>query len=352
MPGKKLPSLLSIYALSTFISLSLIIFVGFKAGIAALFLVLVLAALEITFSVDNAVVNTRILEKMSPAWQQAFLTVGIVIAVFGVRVVLPLAIVAGAAGLSMPQVLDLALNHPSDYGEKLQTAHPVIAAFGGIFLMMIFLDFFFKERKIKWLKTLENILVKTGKLQNMSIILASASLLFVSTFLQHEERLSVLTAGFFGLLTYLIINSFDSILHSAGIENKMSKGVENTFKAGLIGFIYLNVVDASFSLDGVIGAFAITDQILLIATGLGIGALYVRVMTVHMLRHGVLDQYRYLEHGAHYAIGILAILLLASLKFHISEVVTGLTGMLFVVTAVVQSYIEAKNDKKRTTKSA
>lgn len=347
MSKGKPPSLLRIYAFSTVVSVALIAFVGFKAGIAALFLVLVLAALEITFSVDNAVVNTRILERMTPAWQQAFLTVGIVIAVFGVRVVLPLAIVAGAAGLSMPQVLDLALNNPTEYGHQLETAHPVIAAFGGIFLMMIFLDFFFKERKIKWLKTVENILATTGKLQNMSIILASGSLLFMSSFLHHEERLDVLTAGFLGLLTYLVINSFDTILHGAGIENKLSKGVNSTFKAGLIGFIYLNVVDASFSLDGVIGAFAITDQILLIATGLGIGALYVRVMTVHMLRHGVLDEYRYLEHGAHYAIGILAILLLVSLKFHVSEVVTGLTGMLFVVTAVVQSVIEAKNDKKK-----
>lgn len=345
--SKNKSSLLRIYAFSTIVSVGLVAFVGFQAGIKALFLVLVLAALEITFSVDNAVVNTRILERMTAAWQTAFLTVGIVIAVFGVRVVLPLAIVAAAAGLSMPAVLDLAINNSAEYGHQLETAHPTIAAFGGIFLMMIFLDFFFKERKIKWLKFIESALVKTGKLQNMSIILASASLLLVSSFLGSEERLSVLTAGFLGLLTYLIINSLDTVLNKVGIEKNISKGVNTTFKAGLIGFIYLNVVDASFSLDGVIGAFAITDQILLIATGLGIGALYVRVMTVHMLRHGVLEQYRYLEHGAHYAIGILAILLLASLKFHISEVVTGLTGMLFVVTALVQSYIEAKADRKR-----
>lgn len=345
MSAKK-GSLLRIYALATVISVFLVIFVGFKAGIGALLLVLVLVALEITFSVDNAVVNTRILEKMSAGWQQAFLTVGIVIAVFGVRVILPLAIVAGLAGMSMPDVLDLALNDPAEYGHRLEEAHPVIAAFGGVFLMMIFLDFFFKERKIKWLKTVETILAKTGKLQNMSIILASASLLTFSSFLPSEEHLDVMTAGFFGLLTYLIITSFDTILHQAGVEKSLSKGTKATFKAGLIGFIYLIIVDASFSLDGVIGAFAITDQILLIATGLGIGALYVRVMTVHMLRHGVLDQFRYLEHGAHYAIGILAVLLLVSLKFHISEVVTGLAGMLFVATALVHSYFASKADHK------
>ena len=345
--SKKQSSLLRIYAFATVISILLIAFVGFKAGIGALVLVLVLAALEITFSVDNAVVNTRILEKMSAGWQQAFLTVGIVVAVFGVRIILPLAIVAGLAGMSMPEVWDLALNNPAEYGNQLEAAHPVIAAFGGVFLMMIFLDFFFKDRKIKWLKTLETILVKAGKLQNLSIILACTLLLTFTSFLPSEEHLDVMTAGFFGLLTYLVIVSFDTILQHAGVEKNLSNGVSNTFKAGLIGFIYLLIVDASFSLDGVIGAFAITDQILLIATGLGIGALYVRVMTVHMLRNGVLEQYRYLEHGAHYAIGVLALLMLISLKIEVSEFVTGLAGILFVATALGHSYYAAKSDHKK-----
>lgn len=344
MTAKK-PSLLRIYALSTIFSVALIVFVGMQAGLGALLLVLILAALEITFSVDNAVVNTRILEKMSHAWQQAFLTVGILIAVFGVRVFLPLAIVSGLAGLSFVDVIDLALNNPEEYGHHLEDAHPVIAAFGGMFLMMIFLDFFFKDRKVKWLKSLELILAKTGKLQNMSIILSSVVLLTFSSFFPSEEHLDVLTAGFFGLLTYLIINSFDTILHQAGIEKNITKAANNTFKAGLVGFIYLNIVDASFSLDGVIGAFAITNQILIIAVGLGIGALYVRVMTVHMLRHGVLDEYRYLEHGAHYAIGILAILLFVSLKVEISEFVTGLAGLLFVATALFHSYLARKKER-------
>ncbi len=345
-------SLFRIYALSTAISLILIVFVGFKLGIAALFLTLVLVALEVTFSVDNAVVNARILEKMSAGWQRAFLTIGILIAVFGVRVILPLAIVSGLSGMTMSDVLNLALNDPETYGHKLEEAHPIIASFGGMFLMMIFLDFFFKERKIKWLKRVESILAGAGKLQNMSIIIASTILLTFSSFFPSKEHLEVMTAGFFGLLTYLIIVSFDTLLHKTGVEDNLNnksskKSSAKAFRAGLIGFIYLMIVDASFSLDGVIGAFAITSQILIIAIGLGIGALYVRVITVHMLRHGVLDQYRYLEHGAHYAIGVLAILLFVSLKVHIPEVATGLAGMLFVITAIVQSYLELKRGQRR-----
>ena len=81
-------------------------------------------------------------------------------------------------------------------------------------------------------------------------------------------------------------------------------------KAAFFMFLYLEVLDASFSFDGVIGAFAITNDIVLMALGLGIGAMYVRSLTVYLVRQGTLDDYVYLEHGAHYAIGALAVILL------------------------------------------
>lgn len=352
MSGKKPPSILRIYSLATLVSLALIVFVGVKVGTAGLLLVLVLAALEITFSVDNAVINTRILEKMSYAWQQAFLTIGILIAVFGVRVILPLYIVSLAANLDMGSVVDLALNHPDEYGEKLEDSHVMIGAFGGTFLLMIFLDFFFAQRKTKWLVGIEETLQRVGKLESMSVIIALSLVLGIASTLHGDEQKTALLAGAAGLLLYLVINSLDTLLEKSNVSKNIQNAAQNTFKAGLIGFIYLNIVDASFSLDGVIGAFAITNQILLIAVGLGIGALYVRVITIHMLRHGVLNRYRFMEHGAHYAIGILAVLMLASLKFQISELVTGLAGVAFVVTAVVHSYLLNKRDEKTGVKPA
>ena len=336
-----------IYALSTIISTLLVIFVGIQAGIGALILVLILAALELTFSVDNAVVNTRILERLSSAWQQAFLTVGMVIAVFGVRVLLPLLIVSIASGLSMGSVVDLALNHPDEYGHQLEVAHPYINAFGGVFLLMLFLDFFLQKRPTKWLVGVEEAFEKAGKLESLSIIVPVATLLGASAFLNGHEQQVVLISGFIGLASYLAISTLDTVLAKSGVNKNLQKHAKNTFKAGLIGFLYLNIVDASFSLDGVIGAFAITDQILLIAVGLGIGALYVRVLTLHMLQHGVLDKYKYMEHGAHYAIGILAILMLVSLLVNVPEAVAGLAGIAFVATAVIHSVIEAKASKKR-----
>ena len=342
-------SLLRIYAFSTIISLALFVFVGVKSGISALALVLILTALEITFSFDNAVINAKILKRMSRAWQQAFLTVGIVIAVFGVRIILPIFIVAAASGLSLGGVVDLALNNPEEYGHKLEDAHPVIASFGGMFLLMIFLDFIFTERPTKWIKPLEKIFAKAGRLSSASVIVAISVLLGISSMVHGHERETVLAAGLGAILVYLLIRSLDGLLRNTGIEKNLQKGsvASMTFKAGLISFIYLEIIDASFSLDGVIGAFAITNQILIIAVGLGIGALYVRTITVHMLRRGVLEQYKYLDHGAHYAIGILAALMIVSLKVEVSEVVTGLSGMLFVITALGHSYLEAKSDKQK-----
>ena len=95
-------------------------------------------------------------------------------------------------------------------------------------------------------------------------------------------------------------------------------------------FLYLEVLDASFSFDGVIGAFAITNDIVLMALGLGIGALYVRSLTVYLVRKGTLDDYVYLEHGAHYAIGALAVILLVTIQYEISELITGLIGVVLI----------------------
>ncbi len=337
-------SLLRIYTFSTLISLALVIFVGVNSGISALFLVLVLAILEITFSFDNAVINAKILQRMSPGWQQAFMSIGIIIAVFGVRIILPIAMVAIATGSGFGQIVDLALHHSKEYGERLQDAHALIAGFGSIFLLMLFLNFIFEDREIKWLKKTEAALARVGKLKGLSIVIALFAICVGILIAPDDKRQTVLLAGFTGLAIYSLINWVDKILTKRG-EEGLRQQVKKTFKTGLIAFIYLEIIDASFSLDGVVGAFSITNKVLLIGVGLGIGALYVRTLTVHMLRRGTLSRYIYLDHGAHYAIGILAILMLLSLRYEIPEAVTGLSGFSVIAIAVTHSYLEAKKAK-------
>lgn len=334
----------------------ILLITGLLAGWEAFALVAMLGALEISFSFDNAVVNAGILERMNEYWQKIFLTVGILIAVFGMRLIFPLIIVMLTAHLGPAEVISLALdpNKTSGgltYAQHLTAAHPAIAAFGGTFLYMIFLDFMFEDRKIKWLKPLEAALAKIGKLDQLSVVVALVTLLVVNaTLVPADEHLTVLICGILGLATYLVVNSLGSIFeaHEEEVEEQLKSGnvqlVQVAGKAALMLFLYLEVLDASFSFDGVIGAFAISQNIFIIAAGLGIGAMYIRSLTVYLVRQGTLAKYVYLEHGAHWAIGALAVILFLTISIPVPEVVTGLIGVGFILAAFVSSVIRNRRN--------
>ena len=181
-------------------------------------LVGILAVLEISLSFDNAVVNATILRRMSLFWQKIFLTIGIVIAVFGMRFLFPIIIVAVTAHISPWQVFELALHHPSEYAEKLTAAHPSIAAFGGIFLWMIFLDFMLDpERELHWLSWLERPLARLGKLEILSVVIALVSLLIVAEAFSDGHTQQVLTAGVAGLATYLGVRGLGEYFEEHGV---------------------------------------------------------------------------------------------------------------------------------------
>ncbi|MFI2349669.1 DUF475 domain-containing protein [Streptomyces sp. NPDC019443] len=323
-------------------------------GWTAFGIVAILSVLEISLSFDNAVVNAGILKKMSAFWQKIFLTIGVLIAVFGMRLVFPVVIVAISAKIGPIEAVDLAFNDAERYEQLVTDAHPSIAAFGGMFLLMIFLDFIFEDRDIKWLGWLERPLAKLGKIDMLSVCIALIVLLvsamtFATQAHQHaghaDKAATVLLSGVAGLITYLVVGGLSGFFenrieeeeereHEAEEEaKKRGKKVSATQlvgKAAFFMFLYLEVLDASFSFDGVIGAFAITNDIVLMALGLGIGAMYVRSLTVYLVRQGTLDDYVYLEHGAHYAIGALAVILLVTIQYQISEIITGLVGVVLI----------------------
>ena len=133
---------------------------------------------------------------------------------------------------------------------------------------------------------------------------------------------------------YTIVSSLDGFFED---EEAGGAAVAAGKRNGVAGFLYLEVLDASFSFDGVIGAFAITRDVVIIMLGLAIGAMFVRSLTVYLVRKGTLDEFVFLEHGAHYAIGALALIMLAGIVYHVSEVVTGLIGVGFIVLALISS---------------
>ena len=322
--------------------------------------VLILSVLEISLSFDNAVINATILKRMTPFWQKIFLTVGVLIAVFGMRLVFPLLVVALTAHIGPQTVISLALDSAKTsggmtYAQHLDAAHPAIAAFGGMFLMMIFLDFILGEKEVRWLHWIEGPLERIGKLNQLSVVVSMLVLMLSARFFAGGGAETVLLAGVAGLTTYLAVSGLSEVFESAGEdEDEDAEGdaagessgtvrpagksaVLVAGKAAFFLFLYLEVLDASFSFDGVVGAFAISQDIFEITLGLGIGAMYIRSLTVHLVRQGTLDDYVYLEHGAHYAIGALSIILMVSIKYTIPEIVTGLIGVAFIGLALLSS---------------
>ncbi|MER5882427.1 DUF475 domain-containing protein [Streptomyces sp. NPDC001941] len=332
-------------------------FAAWQWGWEAFGIVLILSILEISLSFDNAVVNAGILKKMNAFWQKIFLTVGILIAVFGMRLVFPVVIVAISAKVGPIDAVQLALDHPDQYKDLVTDAHPAIAAFGGMFLLMIFLDFIFEDRDIQWLRWIERPLAKLGKVDMLSVCIALIALLVASiTVATHahtsaghaDKSATVLLSGIAGLITYLIVGGLSGYFEDkleeeeereaeeeekAKREGKQVSAIGLAGKAAFFLFLYLEVLDASFSFDGVIGAFAVTNQIFWMALGLGIGAMYVRSLTVYLVRQGTLDDYVYLEHGAHYAIGALAVILMVTIQYEINEVITGLVGVVLIAAS-------------------
>ena len=329
---------------STLLTLIVGVLVGVYGGVEALWLFVVLTILEVTFSFDNAVVNSKVLAKMSPFWQTLFLTVGIFFAVFVVRFFIPVFIVMLIGHTNFNEVINLAFNHPDKYAELLHKGMHSIDAFGGTFLLLIGLGYFFdREKDIHWLGAIERRLARAARVRHIPLYLMIiiAAILFLTA--PQEHALDILLAAILGIVLHTLL------AWTPKLFEKKTKTIGNAKQVGMAAFasfIYLNILDASFSLDGVIGAFAITTSVLLIVAGLGVGALWVRSMTVQLVRSDTLGKYRYLEHGAHWAILALGIVMLIKVYgIELPEWLTGSLGLVFIATAVISSIIEKRRLK-------
>lgn len=307
------------------------------AGWQALLTVIVLTLLEVTFSADNAVVNSKIITTLSPLWQKLFMTLGIFIAVFVVRFAMPIVIVAVSSGLGFTDVVNLALNSPLEYEHHLSQAEPVINAFGGAFLIMIALSYFIDfEKQTHWLKFLESRLGKLGKFNDLTVfIMLLASIILYFTVAPNHQSI-VLIASICAMTLHIglaLLNEAFDKNHGSATATKQKIGM-----AAFAAFMYLELLDASFSLDGVVGAFALTSSVLLIMAGLGAGAVWVRAMTIHLVKMKTLAKYQYLEHGAHWAIGFLGVVMLLKLYgVELPEWLVGSLGIVFIGTAMITS---------------
>jgi len=297
----------------------------YEAALSAIFMTAILAVLEVSLSFDNAVVNATVLKRMTPVWRHRFITWGILIAVFGMRIVFPLAIVSILAGISPWNALVLAATKPDEYAATMLSAHTTLAGFGGAFLLMVALKYFLDANKeIHWVHALEQPLSTLGKLESSALGISLLIIYLLSRQMPLDQGHGFLLSGIFGLLTFILVDGISGVLEAQEATHT------NAARASLGLFIYLEILDASFSFDGVVGAFALTHNLFIIAIGLGIGAMFVRSMTIYLVDEGTLAEFRYLEHGAFYAIGALAAMMLLGAIMHIPEVATGLIGAAFI----------------------
>jgi hypothetical protein len=184
-------------------------------------------------------------------------------------------------------------------------------------------------------------LSKLGRL-GVEAVVALGVVLLATSFIDQHEKLAFLTAGVYGLITYILAQSVGTLAGGDDLGDKI-------IKQGVGGFLYLELLDASFSFDGVIAAFALTNNIFIMMIGLAVGAMFVRSMTLHLVDKGTLSEYRYLEHGAFWAIGILAaIMFLGAVGIQVPEVVTGLLGAAVIGIALWSSIRANKADATTT----
>ncbi|MFZ1417133.1 MAG: DUF475 domain-containing protein [Burkholderiaceae bacterium] len=335
--------------LITFVALIAAYFVGGRfnemAAWSAVLAVLILVAFEVSISFDNAVVNAMVLKHQSPAFRVAFLTIGYLIAVVGVRLILPFVIVAFATGMAFAQVYDMAVYNPDEYSRQLHLHHVEVMLFGGAFLMMVALTWLFDhEREIHWLGGLERRLGQFGRLSMVAVGITLLLLLLIIFALPVEKRYVGLLAGVMGTVIYVFVSGLSDAFGGGNEYTEATQTVKKGFSASLGAFMYLEVLDASFSFDGVIGAFAISKDIFVIMLGLGVGAQWVRSLTVFLVKRDTLSEYRYLEHGAHWAILALASLMFLSSIVEVPEVVTGLIGLVLISLSFWSSLIARRRD--------
>jgi hypothetical protein len=301
-------------------------------AVSTTFIVAVLAILEISLSFDNAVVNATVLKEMTPLWRRRFITWGIAVAVFGMRIAFPLVIVAIIARIDPLSALMMAAIDPDRYSRVLATAHVSVSAFGGAFLAMVGLKHFIdQEKDVHWIAVIERPLTRLGRIEAVQLGLVLLLLWLVSTWLNGHEQLEFLVLGISGLVTYIAVDGISALL---SVQSTVTGEVA---RSGAAAFLYLEVLDASFSFDGVIGAFALSNNLFIIAIGLGVGAMFVRSLTIMLVERETLASYPYLEHGAFYAIIALAVIMFLNTVRHIPEVLTGLIGAGFIITAFIDS---------------
>ena len=263
--------------------------------------VLGLTLFEIITSLDNAVINSDVLRTMSPRGKRWFLIWGLLAAVFLVRGLLPLLIV-WASNPTLGPVGALTISYSEDPSvlKAVEQSQPILLIAGGVFLIFLFFHWLFMEEKSYGLKA-ERFIYRHG----LWFYTVVSMILAILTWFGIQRNSLLAFGAVIGSTTYFIIHGFR--------QNAEAREKELINKTGLSDFsklVYLEVIDAAFSVDGVLGAFAFTISVPLIVIGNGLGAIAVRQLTLRNIE--TVKHYKYLKNGAMYSILFLGLTMIAN----------------------------------------
>jgi uncharacterized protein len=314
----------------------------------------ILSVLELSLSFDNAVINATILATMTLVWRRRFLIWGMLIAVFGVRFVFPILIVYFSTSMGFVESFNLAISNPTEYEKIISSSHHIIMSFGGMFLLMLFLKFIFDENKdTHWVKYVENAassLSKVGDIKALAIMI----LMLIITYVAPKEvmisnqyveinKLEILVPMIIGAIAFYMLELLKGYIENRNDSEEDDKvGDITKLSGGFISFLYLEVIDMSFSLDGVLGAFAVTQNVVIIMLGLGVGAMAVRSLTIYMVDRKMIEEYIYLEHGAMWSIGLLALSMLVQIFYSLPAMLITSFAILPITLAFIHSIYRNK----------
>ncbi len=296
--------------------------------------ILGLCLFEIISSVDNAIVNAHILKTMPEKYRRIFLLWGLIFAVFVVRGVLPFLIVWIAnPALSVVEVITAVFSNDPQIAEYLNTSKPLLLLGGGVYLFFVFLSWLFLEEK-KYAFLVEGFIHRQGAWFYAFSSIITVLVVYFS--LQINPILAL--AATVGISAFFITDGFKKNAEEKE-KQLLSPGMSAWSK-----IMYLEVLDASFSIDGVIGAFAFTMSVPLIILGNGIGAFVVREFTIRGIN--LISKFAFLKNGAMYSIGMLGFLMIMeSFGRHYPFWLAPLNTLLLLVIFLFLSYREIRQVK-------
>lgn len=281
----------------------------FPLVFSAILTILGLVVFETISSVDNAVINAEVLSKMSERARRWFLLWGLLAAVFLVRGLLPFVIFwAANPSLGVNDAFTAMFSGDEKVLAAVEQSAPLLLTGGGVFLIFLFLHWLFIEPKHYGLR-IEPFFHSQGVWFYASV---SIFLCVITWFALQINPLMAFSAVV-GSTAFFITHGFKEFAEKKERELIQGSGMSDVSKV-----MYLEVIDATFSIDGVVGAFAFTLSVPLILIGNGIGAFVVREMTVRNVKN--VKKYVYLKNGAMYSILILGAVMLAdSFGAHVPE---------------------------------